>query len=136
MSLCACGCGEPIIGRDQRAIYAHDACKVRACKRRRRVAALTVLETGEKPFPTMKPTCRRVLKALIAVGGVGVTTRELCQPDVGGTRFGGRIFELREMGFRIESRRERNGSQRYWLRDSEASRRLFDVTPAEEARAA
>ena len=136
MSLCACGCGHPVIGRDPRAIYATDACKVRACKRRRRVAALTALETAEKPFPAMKPTSRRVLKALMAVGGLGATTRELCQPDVGGVRFGGRIHELRGMGFRIDARRERNGSTRYWLRDSETLSRLFDVTPAEERRAA
>lgn len=128
MSLCACGCDTRVEGRGPRAIYATDACKVRACKRRRRVAALTVLETGEQPFPAMPPTSKRVLKALVAVGGIGATTRELCQPDVGGVRFGGRIHELRGLGYRIDTRRERNGSNRYWLRDSPALHRLFDVT--------
>lgn len=128
MSLCACGCERPVVGRDARAIYATDDCRARAGNRRRRVASLTALETSSQPLPAMKPTAHRVLRALIAVGGLGATTRELCQPDVGGIRFGGRIHELRGMGYRIDARRERNGSTRYWLRDSPALHRLFDVT--------
>jgi hypothetical protein len=42
-------------------------------------------------------------------------TAELCQPDVGGVRFGGRIKELREQGCIIEDEPVRQGSWRYRL---------------------
>lgn len=76
----------------------------------------------------MKPTTKRVLRALIAAGSAGATTRDLCQPDVGGVRFGGRLHELRGMGLNIETRRERQGSNRYWLRKTEALDRLLAAT--------
>lgn len=67
----------------------------------------------------MKPTAKRVLRALETAGGRGATTHDLCQPDVGGLRFGGRIHELRELGYVIEARPARAGSYRYTLRDTE-----------------
>ena len=127
---CACGCGQPVTR--ERAIYARPSCKARAQAGRRRVSRLTAVESPAVPLPRMKPTTRRVLKALIAVGGRGATTRELMQPDVGGARFGGRLYELRGLGFRIDAKQERPGSWRYWLRSSPGSERMFDVTPGEK----
>lgn len=63
----------------------------------------------------MKPTTRNVLLALKAAGSTGATTHDLGQADVGGFRFGGRIYELRHVhGYEIREEREGNGS-RYWL---------------------
>lgn len=44
------------------------------------------------------------------------TTAELCQPDVGGVRFGARLLELRAEGHTILERRLRAGSSLYTLR--------------------
>jgi len=123
--LCHCGCGRPVM-RDPRAIYATAGCKNRAASRRRRVSRLTAIETRTAQLPPMRPSTRRILKALLAVGGAGATTRELAQPDVGGIRLSARVFELRELGFRIEVRQERPGSHRYTLLSGGAVERLFD----------
>lgn len=64
----------------------------------------------------MKPSTLRVLHALLTAGDHGATTHDLCQPNVGGIRFGGRIHELRELGYVIEARPERPGSHRYTLK--------------------
>jgi hypothetical protein len=63
----------------------------------------------------MRPSARRVLRALEAAGGRGATTHDLCQPDVGGIRFGARIKELRDEGYEIRRVEERAGSHRYTL---------------------
>lgn len=55
---------------------------------------------------------QRVLRALQAAGTTGCTTAHLCQPEVGGERFGARVMELRAEGHKIDSRRLREGS---WL---------------------
>lgn len=55
---------------------------------------------------------QRVLTALQAAGATGCTTAVLCQPEVGGERFGARVMELRAEGHKIDSRRLREGS---WL---------------------
>ena len=52
----------------------------------------------------MKPSCQRVLEALKAAHGEWVWGVTLAQPGVGGLRFGGRIHELRAMGYTIERR--------------------------------
>jgi hypothetical protein len=65
----------------------------------------------------MKPSTTRVLRALEAAGLRGCTTAELCQPEVGGVRFGGRIHELiHDFGCVIERDRIRQGSHHYILR--------------------
>lgn len=43
------------------------------------------------------------------------TTAELCGPDVGGERFGGRLLELRAAGYVITEQRLRQGSHLYTL---------------------
>lgn len=124
-------CDGPILGRRESALYCSDACSMVAYRARRSVAAGAA---GEAPVsltrlpPGLKPTTRRVLRALIAAGGRGATTHELCQPQVGGTRFGGRLHELRELGFVIARRQERAGRWRYWLVSSPDSARLFDAS--------
>jgi hypothetical protein len=57
----------------------------------------------------------RVLDALETADIRGATTAELCQPSVGGIRFGARLYELREMGYVILTRPVRRGSYRYVL---------------------
>lgn len=57
----------------------------------------------------------RVLEALRAAGARGCTTAELCQPAVGGERFGARVHELRGEGYEIVERRVRAGSSLYVL---------------------
>lgn len=60
----------------------------------------------------------RVLHALQAAGQHGCTTAQLCQPDVGGVRFGARLAELRAEGHHITGRPVRAGSHRYVLLDA------------------
>lgn len=57
----------------------------------------------------MKPSTRRALELLRAAGGGWVSGNRLFQ--VAGTRYGGRLFELRhEHGMTIEKRPAPNGS--------------------------
>jgi len=121
--LCACGCKTPV-GRGRGAIYATETCKWRAAAARRRVSRLTLMESGATSLPRMKPTTHRVLRRC---------HRELSQPDVGGLRFGARLLELREMGFKVDARAERPGSWRYRLVSTPATERLFDATPDRRA---
>lgn len=60
----------------------------------------------------MKPTTRNVLDRLRVAPA---TTHDLCQPEVGGIRFGGRIKELRDLGYVIDRKRVREGSHLYTL---------------------
>lgn len=55
-----------------------------------------------------------VLHLLKEAGDRGVTTAELLQAGCG-SRYGGRILELRKKGYVIESTRVRDGSWRYEL---------------------
>ena len=57
----------------------------------------------------MKPTCKRVLERLRAAESGWVRGLDLSHPDVGGLRFGGRIHELRKMGYQIERRSDASG---------------------------
>lgn len=68
----------------------------------------------------MSPCTRRVLLALREAGETGVTTAQLCQPDVGGVRFSARILELRDVGCVIARRQVRSGCWRYWLVSEDA----------------
>jgi hypothetical protein len=63
----------------------------------------------------VKPSALRVLDCLRAKGTQGATTHDLCQPEVGGIRFGARLMELRKAGYEITSQRESKGSHRYTL---------------------
>jgi hypothetical protein len=114
--LCACGCGERVPERRKpSAIYATDACKVRACKARRTVVDPIPVTDREKRFPGLKPSARRVAQALAAAGGRGATTAELAQAGVGGFSHTKRLSELRDAGYGIRTERLRNGQSRYWL---------------------
>jgi hypothetical protein len=61
----------------------------------------------------VKPSTSRVLHALQGAGDRGLTTGQL--DEIGGTRFGGRIMELRDMGYVISQSRVRQGMHRYVL---------------------
>lgn len=86
------------------------------------------------PLPAMKPATRRVLAALLAAGARGATTHDLCQPDVGGIRVSARVFEIREIGLRVDVQQLRPGSYRYTLQRNAVYDRLFP--PATDRRAA
>lgn len=60
----------------------------------------------------MKPSCARVLARLRAADGAWVNGIALAMPDTGGLRFGGRIHELRVMGYDIEDRPDPSGRTR------------------------
>jgi hypothetical protein len=62
----------------------------------------------------VKPSSERVLEYLRTHGG-RATTRELCQPEVGGVRFGARLAEIRAEGAVIDGKRLRPGSYLYTL---------------------
>lgn len=136
---CACGCGQPVEGRRPAARYARPACRSRASKRR--VAAVAFARAGTPhqdwatdPAVRLKPAANRVLNALRGAGQRGLTTAELCQPEVGGCRFGARVHEIRNAGFVVVNRRIRNGSDRYWL--TKEPGQLVAVQPLLPARAA
>lgn len=119
-----------------RAIYCSNACKIAACKQRRRAVDAVTLTDAGKRFPGVRGAQRRVLLALAAAGGRGATTAELCQPAVGGVRFGGRVHELRERGFKIEQAYDGHpGRHRYWLVALPGEERLVDVRAGVEAAA-
>lgn len=73
----------------------------------------------------MKPSCARVLQQLRLYSGGWVRGVELARPDVGGLRFGGRIHELRQLGYDIEDKPDPSGKTRVHLyRLVEAPRQL------------
>lgn len=80
-------------------------------------------------LPGLKPSARAVYALLKQRGDEGAITGELCQPAVGGIRFGGRILELREAGCGIRGVQLRPGRWRYWLTDDP-----FDVAVPAPAR--
>lgn len=64
----------------------------------------------------MKPSTRRVFDALLAAPNRTLTTHALCQPDLGGVRFGGRLHELKhDHGCVIEGHRIHEGGWAYKL---------------------
>jgi hypothetical protein len=63
----------------------------------------------------LKPGAMRVLKALTDAGENGCTTHALCQPDVGGLRFGARLGEIRAEGYTVKTKYLRPGSHLYVL---------------------
>lgn len=69
----------------------------------------------------VKPSARRVLAALEQAGPAGCTTHALCQPEIAGIRFGARIHELRQAGYRIQCSPVRAGSSRYVLIAADAA---------------
>ena len=80
--LCKCGCGRPVPARQQRgrpAEYACDACRVRAFRQRRTVAA-ALQELDDRPAPAASaeqvqpvPTDEQVARALLEVRGLAGT---------------------------------------------------------------
>lgn len=58
----------------------------------------------------------RVLEALRAAGPAGCLNVFLMRPDVGGSRAGGRVQDLRDAGFVIDCDRIQDGTYRYTLR--------------------
>lgn len=62
----------------------------------------------------LSPRQKVVLQLLRQAGSSGVTTADFLQGGAG-SRFGGRILELRQMGFVISTKRVRSGMSRYVL---------------------
>lgn len=72
------------------------------------------VSTVEDTPPGLKPSTAKVLGFLRDAGSRGVTTHELLHGGCG-SRYGGRIHELRKLGYDITAERERQGSYRYTL---------------------
>lgn len=93
-------CMNPVTGRRDDAIYCSDACKVAACKDRARLAAQAGQETAQKPIEAaiarLRPSARRIVRALEAAPRHVATTHQLRDPRIGGHRFSARLFEIRE----------------------------------------
>lgn len=109
------GCDASLEGRRPNVVWHSEACRVAADR-----ASKHVLNTYGEPVQlpgvaSLKPSARRVLVALRNAGAPGLTTAQLCQPGVGGVRFGARIMELRSVGFTVTAKQERPGSYRYRL---------------------
>lgn len=109
------GCPTSLEGRRPNVVWCSDACRVSSDR-----AAKAVQNPNTEPLalpgiPRLKPSARRVLVALRNAGSSGCTTGQLCQPGVGGVRFGARIAELRDAGVKILVSEERVGSYRYKL---------------------
>lgn len=67
-------------------------------------------------MPITKPTTIAALVALREAGSAGITTHELIQLEHQiGSRYSARFYELRQAGCEIGSRRERQGSERFFL---------------------
>ena len=58
----------------------------------------------------------RVLDALRTAGTAGCMNTFLMRPDIGGSRAGGRVQELRDIGYVIDCDRVQDGLYRYTLR--------------------
>lgn len=106
------GCNAPLGAVRSDAVWCSDACRV---ARYREVQAVQSANITLPGLQRLKPSTRRVLSALTAAGERGLTTAQLCQPGVGGVRFGARVLELRSVGFTIAASQERPGSYRYKL---------------------
>jgi hypothetical protein len=63
---------------------------------------------------SLKPQAREVLKMLRAAGDRGVSNGDFIRAYI--ERFGGRICEMRKLGWEIETVREGQGRSRYFLR--------------------
>ena len=109
------GCPASLEGERPNKVWCTEACRVAADR-----ASKAVLNPHGEPIqlpglPRLAPSARRVLVALRNAGDRGATTAQLCQPGVGGCRFGARIMELRDVGLTITAVQERPGSFRYRL---------------------
>lgn len=81
----------------------------------------------------LTPKAIKVLTVLHAAGPVGATTGLLCRGTIGGARFGGRIFELRDAGCVIDKAHVKDNQYRYWLRHTpESLKELLGLRPAAE----
>ena len=60
----------------------------------------------------MKPSARRALRVLQAANGGWVSGRDLA--EVAGFRFGGRLQDLRDAGWTIESRPAQMSKSKVW----------------------
>lgn len=116
---CPCGCGELVVPGSRNRKWATAARRTRGYRASRQAARVTSQPASWfaslPSIPGLKPSARRVLVALQNAGEQGATTAQLCQPGVGGVRFGARIAELRAAGVAITARQLRPGSYRYRL---------------------
>jgi hypothetical protein len=98
--LCAHCAKRSVEGRRSDAIYCSHRCNVAASKERRRLARLAGRETGqrsiERAIASLRPSARRVVRALEAAPGHQARTDQLSHALVGGVRFGARLQEIRQ----------------------------------------
>jgi hypothetical protein len=121
MRACAiCGADLDALGKRPDAETCGGACRAQKSRRDRGVRYVAKTHSAPRTpqdgaLERLKPSARRVLRALTAAGAHGLTTHQLCQPDVGGLRFGARIDEIRKAGLAVGCVRERAASSRYTL---------------------
>lgn len=111
MKLCVCNCGESLTGRQR--LYASNACKQRV--KLRTINQGRTSATTDTTGTLLKAPTARILRVLKREGHVGATTPELVR--IGGSRFGARIYELRQTGLQIDARPDASGVYRYFLRE-------------------
>ena len=77
-----------------------------------------------------KPTNKsRIMDVFRSADGEWVRGARLLHPEVGGSRFGARIEELRRDGFNIERRRDPNGSALHQYRLVSSAKRIVEEAP-------
>jgi hypothetical protein len=72
------------------------------------------MQNSSRPEDALKPQARQVLSMLRGRGERGVTNGDFIRSYI--ERFGGRICEMRKLGWEIETVREGQGKSRYFLR--------------------
>lgn len=108
------------LGKKEGALTCGGACRAEKSRRDRGVRYVAKAHSAPRNAPDaelerLKPSARRVLRALAAAGEHGLTTHQLCQLEIGGLRFGARIDEIRAAGLTVTCVRERRASSRYRL---------------------
>jgi hypothetical protein len=111
-------CGGSLEGRDPRAKTCSTNCRVRDWEDRTSYGNrydVSIRSNALPALPGQKRGARAVYALLKQRGDRGAVTSELCQPGIGGCRFGARVQELRDAGCTIARVQLRPGRWRYWL---------------------
>jgi hypothetical protein len=87
------------------------------------------MSNSNRPEESLKPQAQAVLQMLRAAGGRGVSNGDFIRSYI--ERFGGRICEMRKLGWEIETVREGQGRSRYFLKGEPSGLDPARPTPAQ-----